>query len=289
MPRRKVLPRVAEQLIAFIWFRRFSENDAQRTQSCSLSDEAISIDFLGLYKVPKFPVPTKSQRLLRVGYRGRTRSERATCIESRAPQDNRFVEPERELTQASPIKEREKWPHSSTTLSKTPTFAHASVTWRCARTSTAIAPIRCKGTARANHDHRWVARKSKLHANPAVRQLPCCSFPLYIGRQNHPAPLLHLVGDQSSKVVGRPGESRAAQIGKLRLEFRNGDTDVDFPVQFFDDFCRRVLWTANAVPRTCLVPGQGFAQSWNVRQYWRARLRRYRKGAEIAGSDIFER
>jgi len=75
-----------------------------------------------------------------------------------------------------------------------------------------------------------------------------CSFPFHIGRQNHPAPLLHLVGDQFSKVVGRPGKSRAAQTGKVRLEFRNGDTDVDFPVQFFDDFCRRALWTANAVP-----------------------------------------
>ena len=28
-----------------------------------------------------------------------------------------------------------------------------------------IAPIRGIGAARANHDHRWVARKSKLQAN----------------------------------------------------------------------------------------------------------------------------
>jgi hypothetical protein len=28
-----------------------------------------------------------------------------------------------------------------------------------------IAPIRSKGAAGANHDHRWVPRKSKLHAN----------------------------------------------------------------------------------------------------------------------------
>ena len=28
-----------------------------------------------------------------------------------------------------------------------------------------IAPIRGIGAAGANHDHRWVARKSKLHAN----------------------------------------------------------------------------------------------------------------------------
>jgi len=67
------------------------------------------------------------------------------------------------------------------------------------------------------------------HSRPTRR-----SFPLHIGRQNHPAPLLHLVGDLFSKVAGRPAKSRAAQIGKLRLELRNGDTDVDFPVQFFD-------------------------------------------------------
>ena len=65
------------------------------------------------------------------------------------------------------------------------------------------------------------------HSRPTRR-----SFPLHIGRQNHPAPLLHLVGDLFSKVVGRPAKCRAAQIGKLRLELRNGDTDVDFPFSF---------------------------------------------------------
>src|SRR6266576_5526854 len=106
-----------------------------------------------------------------------------------------------------------------------------------------------------------------------MRQLPCCSFPFHIGRQNHPAPLLDLVGDQFGEVGGRPAKSRAAQIGKPRLEFRIGDADVDFLVQFFDDFFWGALWTANAEPCTCLVTGQGFAQSWNVRQDWRARCR----------------
>src|SRR5215510_2196192 len=116
-----------------------------------------------------------------------------------------------------------------------------------------------------------------------------CSFRLHIGCQNHPAPLLDLVGDQFGKVGGRSAKSRAAQIGKLRLEFRISDAEVDFLVEYFDDFYRRVPWTANAEPCTCLVTGQGFAQSWHVRQYWRAGHRRYRQSAEIAGPDIFER
>src|SRR5207253_5544339 len=122
-----------------------------------------------------------------------------------------------------------------------------------------------------------------------VSRSACCSFPFQIGRQNDPVPLLDLVGDQFGKVGGQSAKSRAAQIGKLRLEFRISDAEVDFLVEYFDDFCRRVPWTANAEPCTCLVSGQGFAQSWHVRQYWRAGLRRYRKGTEIAGPDIFER
>src|SRR5260370_31343330 len=97
-----------------------------------------------------------------------------------------------------------------------------------------------------------------------------CSFPLHIGCQNHTAPLLDLVGDQFGKVGGRSAKSRAAQIGKLRLEFRISDAEVDFLVEYFYDFCRRVLWTANAEPCTCLVTGQGFAPTWNTRQYWPA-------------------
>src|SRR5215813_1022716 len=116
-----------------------------------------------------------------------------------------------------------------------------------------------------------------------------CSLLLHVGRQNHPAPLLNLVGDQFGKVGRRPAKSGAAHTRKLRLEFRISDAEVDFLVEYFDDFCRRALWTANAEPCTCLVSGQGFAQSWYVRQYWRAGLRRYRKGAEIAGPDIFDR
>src|SRR5215510_9339626 len=89
----------------------------------------------------------------------------------------------------------------------------------------------------------------------------CRSFPFHIGRQNHPAPLLDLVGDQFGEVGGRPAKNRATEIGKPRLEFRISDADVDFFVQFFDDVFRYALWTAKAIPRTYLVTGQGFAQS----------------------------
>src|SRR4029453_11655675 len=110
-------------------------------------------------------------------------------------------------------------------------------------------------------------------------RIPVSSW-LYIGRQNHPAPLLDLVGDQFAKVGGGPAKSRAPQIGKPGLEFWIGDAGVDFLVQFFDDFLRRASWTANAVPCTCLVTGLGFAQSRHVRQYWRAPRRRYSQSAD---------
>src|SRR5258708_133029 len=112
------------------------------------------------------------------------------------------------------------------------------------------------------------ARKVAYNPDNARAQRGSCSFPFHISRQNPPAPLPDLVGDQFGEVGGRSAKSHAAQIDELRLEFRIGDADVDFLVQFFDDVFRRALWTANAVPCTCLVTGQGFAQSWNVRQYW---------------------
>ena len=65
---------------------------------------------------------------------------------------------------------------------------------------------------------------------PQCGQLPCCSFPLDIGRQNHPAPLLGLGGDELAEIGGRPADHGAAQIGKPRLEFRICNADVHFLV-----------------------------------------------------------
>jgi hypothetical protein len=119
-----------------------------------------------------------------------------------------------------------------------------------------------------------VTRSARTARGGLCRLLIPVSYWPHIGRQNHPAPFLDLVRDQFGEVGGRPAKSRTAQIGKPRLEFRIGDADVDFLVQFFDDFFWGAPWTTNAEPCTCLVTGQGFAESWNVWQYWRARRRR---------------
>ena len=106
------------------------------------------------------------------------------------------------------------------------------------------------------------------------------SLRLDVGRHNHLAPFLGLVGDEFAEISGRACKYRAAQIGKPCLEFWFCNADIDFLVQSFDELYGRALRSTNAEPCTCLVVRQRVAQNRNVRQHIRPRRGGYGQGAE---------
>src|SRR5262249_52710060 len=67
------------------------------------------------------------------------------------------------------------------------------------------------------------------------------SLRLDAGELDHLGPLLGIFGDQLTEVGGRAGKRRAAQVGKLRLDFRVGERGINLPVELVDDFGRRAF------------------------------------------------
>jgi hypothetical protein len=59
------------------------------------------------------------------------------------------------------------------------------------------------------------------------------SVGLDVGRQDHLAPLLGLVGDELGEIRGRVGEHGSADIGEPRLEFVIGNAGADGRAQLF--------------------------------------------------------
>src|SRR5262245_57317207 len=73
---------------------------------------------------------------------------------------------------------------------------------------------------------------------------------------HHLAPLLRFVGDELAEVGRGAGKHRAAQLRKSRLHLGIVESRVDLLVELVDDFGRRGLRCAEAVPNTPLVPRQ---------------------------------
>src|SRR5262249_26167168 len=73
------------------------------------------------------------------------------------------------------------------------------------------------------------------------------------GELDHLGPLLGFCGDEISKVSGRTGNHRVAQVGKLRLDLGIGQGDVDFPVELFDDRCGSLPGRTDPLPAADLV------------------------------------
>src|SRR5262249_31350811 len=57
------------------------------------------------------------------------------------------------------------------------------------------------------------------------------SLRLDAGELDHLGPLLGSFGDQLTEVGGRARKRRAAQVGKLRLDFRVGERGINLPVE----------------------------------------------------------
>src|SRR5215831_1400564 len=69
-----------------------------------------------------------------------------------------------------------------------------------------------------------------------------------VGRPDHLAPFLGLVGDELAEVHGRACEYRAAQVGKPRVELAIGKGGIDLLVELVDDLRRRLLGRADTEP-----------------------------------------
>jgi hypothetical protein len=58
---------------------------------------------------------------------------------------------------------------------------------------------------------------------------------------DHLAPLFGFLSNEFPEIGGRPPKHRAAQVGKLRLDFQIGKRGVNLPVELVDDFGGRVF------------------------------------------------
>ena len=78
---------------------------------------------------------------------------------------------------------------------------------------------------------------------------------LDVGSADYLAPFLGVVGDKFSKVGGRAGKHRCAQIGKSCLDLGIDEGGIDFAVELVDDPSRRFLGCADTVPGGRLAIG----------------------------------
>src|SRR5215813_5827671 len=82
------------------------------------------------------------------------------------------------------------------------------------------------------------------------------SVRLDVGRPDHLAPLLGLLGNVFAEVGGRAWKHSATKVAKARLHLGIVESRVDLLVELVDDFGRRGLRCAEAVPNTPLVARQ---------------------------------
>jgi hypothetical protein len=94
---------------------------------------------------------------------------------------------------------------------------------------------------------------------------------LDVGSPDYLAPFLSLVSDVSSKLHRRPRHHRAAQISEPLLQFRVGESRIDFPVELVDDFGGRVLGNTSAIPGARLKARHELAHGWDFWQRLRTR------------------
>src|ERR1700730_7293705 len=141
------------------------------------------------------------------------------------------------------------------------------------------------------------ARVVPVAAIAAIRRTGFTEYPaseaaslrLDVGRSDHFAPLLRIVADELSKVRGRTHKRCATQVSKPRFRLGVGEYLIDLPVELVDDLGGRALWRAHAVPRADLVARDKLAYGRKVRHCLRAHRAGYRKSAQLAGSDVFNR
>ena len=79
------------------------------------------------------------------------------------------------------------------------------------------------------------------------------SLRLDVGRPDHLAPFLGIVGDELAEVGGRAGQHGTAQISEPRLDFGISQARIDLFVELVNNLGRRVFRGADAGPEDRLV------------------------------------
>src|SRR5262245_54575301 len=90
------------------------------------------------------------------------------------------------------------------------------------------------------------------------------SLRLDVGRPDHLAPLLGLVGNVLAEVGGRHRHWRAAQVEQPGRDLFVGESGVNLVVQLVNDAGRRVLGRDDAEPAGRLVDRNKLTDSRNV-------------------------
>src|SRR5215813_11287459 len=114
------------------------------------------------------------------------------------------------------------------------------------------------------------------------------SLRLDVGRPDHLAPLFGFLGNVFAEVGGRAWKHSATKVGKARLHLGIVESRVDLLVELVDDFGRRGLRCAEAVPNTPLVARQELTHGRDVRQRFRARRCGYCERTQPASPDVFD-
>ena len=91
------------------------------------------------------------------------------------------------------------------------------------------------------------------------------SLRLDVGRPDHLAPLLGLLGDELAEVGGRACKYHAAEIGNARFDRGVGESRVHFTVEHSDDRSGRILRHAETEPSARLVARHEIAYGRDVR------------------------
>src|ERR1700726_5090627 len=140
----------------------------------------------------------------------------------------------------------------------------------------------CQSVPPSYHSRRRSCRVSNDAASGSA------SLRLDFGRSDHLAPFLGFFDDELAEGGGRAHKRGFAQIRKVRLQLRSGETRIDLRIKLIDHLRRRVSGCANAEPRANLVAWHKFANRWQVRQCIGPSHCRYRQRAQLACSDVFK-
>src|SRR5580700_3279155 len=115
------------------------------------------------------------------------------------------------------------------------------------------------------------------------------SLRLDVSRPDHLGPLLGFVGDELPEIGRRADKDCFPHVGEAHLDLGIGEARVDLLVELLDDFHRRVLGGADAVPRARLIARNELANGWDVRQRFRAPLSGDRERPQLPGPYVLDR
>src|SRR5262249_24948811 len=114
-------------------------------------------------------------------------------------------------------------------------------------------------------------------------------FRLDVRELDHLGPLFEFSSVELSVVGRRKCKHGATQVDKARLDLGINEGGVDLPIEPIHDLGGRSVGDSDATYRTGLVARYELADGRDVRQQFRSRCSRHRKGPQPAISDVLDR